>query len=165
MSALTPSNQNKGFTIVELLIVIVIIAILATITIVAYSGITAKANTTKAQTNAVTLKKVLEAYNAEFGYYPYTISQITGYNASTKLPSGITVLRGPGGARLRAIADGQKLAAVRWLWQVSPEPHGHSCPATACRSASLPIIFPATTPPSPRSCTGAATPTCCLPIG
>lgn len=98
MSALNPSSHNKGFTVVELLIVIIIVAILATITIVAYSGITAKANTTKAQTNAASLKKVLEAFNAEFGYYPYTISQITGYNASTKLPSGITVLRGPGGA-------------------------------------------------------------------
>lgn len=35
--------MNKGFTIVELLIVIVVIAVLATMTIVVYNGITAKA--------------------------------------------------------------------------------------------------------------------------
>lgn len=45
------SNLSKkargGFTIVELLIVVVVIAILASVTVVAYSGITQKANTTR----------------------------------------------------------------------------------------------------------------------
>jgi general secretion pathway protein G len=45
-------KNEKGFTIVELLIVIVVIGILAAIVIVAYNGVQNKANTTKAQTNA-----------------------------------------------------------------------------------------------------------------
>lgn len=93
--------KERGFTIVELLIVIVVIAILATITIVAYSGITSRANTTKAQTNAANVQKVLESFNANRGSYPLTITEITGYGGtagdSSRLPSGITVLRGPGG--------------------------------------------------------------------
>ncbi len=88
---------RKGFTIVELLIVIVVIGILAAITIVAYSGITARANTTKAQTNAANTQKVAEAFNADSGYYPSTVANFTAVytggtsGPSSKLPSAITI--------------------------------------------------------------------------
>jgi prepilin-type N-terminal cleavage/methylation domain-containing protein len=88
----TYRTRNSGFTIVELLIVIVVIAILAAITIVAYSGITARANTTKAQTNAVAAKKVAEAYNADTGRYPGLTTDFTTGSTSTKLPSGVNVI-------------------------------------------------------------------------
>ncbi|RYX79149.1 prepilin-type N-terminal cleavage/methylation domain-containing protein [bacterium] len=42
-------KDQKGFTIVELLIVIVVIGILAAIVIVAYQGVTARANTSSNQ--------------------------------------------------------------------------------------------------------------------
>ena len=69
------SNTNKtkktsGFTIVELLIVIVVIGILAAITIVSYNGVQKKANTTAAQTTANTIMKKIEAYNAVKATYP-----------------------------------------------------------------------------------------------
>jgi prepilin-type N-terminal cleavage/methylation domain-containing protein len=63
-------KKNRGFTIVELLIVIVVIAILAAITIVAYNGVQNRAKTSSAQSSAVTLQKKLEAYNASQGNYP-----------------------------------------------------------------------------------------------
>ena len=40
-------HKNSGFTIIELLIVIIVIAILAAITITAYNGVQAKARDAK----------------------------------------------------------------------------------------------------------------------
>ena len=50
-------QQRRGFTIVELLIVIVVIAILAAITIVAYNGIQNRANDTVVKSDLATLTK------------------------------------------------------------------------------------------------------------
>ena len=61
---------NVVSPIVELLIVIVVIGILAAIVIVAYNGITNRANDTNNKTDAVSIQKVAEAINADKGYYP-----------------------------------------------------------------------------------------------
>ncbi|MBC7764600.1 prepilin-type N-terminal cleavage/methylation domain-containing protein, partial [Microbacteriaceae bacterium] len=58
-----------GFTIVELLIVIVVIAILAAITIVAYNGIQNRAKTSSNQAAANSMVKKFEAINAIKGVY------------------------------------------------------------------------------------------------
>ncbi len=68
--------KQKGFTIVELLIVIVVIAILAAITIVAYNGIQARAKFTRAQSDLVNTQKLVELYKIQYGAYP--ISTVTG---------------------------------------------------------------------------------------
>ena len=61
-----------GFTIVELLIVIVILGVLATIVIVAYSGVQERARSAKRQNDIAAVQKIVEAYNAEKGEYPKT---------------------------------------------------------------------------------------------
>ncbi len=59
-----------GFTIVELLIVIVVIAILATISIVTYSGIQTRAENTKTIQSVSAYAKAIALYAADKGAYP-----------------------------------------------------------------------------------------------
>lgn len=63
-------KRNQGFTIVELLIVIVVIGILALLVITTYSGIQAKARNSKRQTDIQSIQTQLEAFFSQNGYYP-----------------------------------------------------------------------------------------------
>ena len=61
---------HKGFTIVELLIVVVVIAILAAITIVSYNGITRRAIETSMKSDLRGASTLLEIDNINNGSYP-----------------------------------------------------------------------------------------------
>lgn len=91
----TKVQSERGFTIVELLIVIVVIAILAAITIVSYNGITNKANSSAAASNAANVQKKIELYAADTGNgsYPVTIADLTNSSNSSQswYVSGITI--------------------------------------------------------------------------
>lgn len=62
--------RSSGFTIVELLIVIVVIGILAALVVVTYNGIQQKARDTERKTDINAIHGQLEAYNAQNGKYP-----------------------------------------------------------------------------------------------
>ncbi len=63
-------TNNSGFTIVELLIVIVVIGILAAISIVAYNGISNQANDSVVKGDLSNIAKELQMIYAETGAYP-----------------------------------------------------------------------------------------------
>jgi prepilin-type N-terminal cleavage/methylation domain-containing protein len=68
-------RQSSGFTIVELLIVIVVIAILATITIVAYNGIQERARASSVASALNQANKKLALYQIDFpGQYPANLA-------------------------------------------------------------------------------------------
>lgn len=88
--------KQTGFTIVELLVVIVVIAILAAVTVVAYNGITQQANDTVVQNDLRTLATKFSLYEAEKGSYPATASQlntlkfkVSGAGSYAKTPAAV----------------------------------------------------------------------------
>ena len=64
------NGYSPAFTIVELLVVIVVIGILASITIVSYRGITQKATAATLQADLANASKQLKIYQATYGSYP-----------------------------------------------------------------------------------------------
>lgn len=68
-----PQLQSSGFTIVELLVVIVVIGILAAITIVAYSGISQRAIVALAQSDLTNASQQLKLYYVDHGVYPVSL--------------------------------------------------------------------------------------------
>lgn len=60
-------RRQYGFTIVELLIVIVVIAILAAITVVAYNGIQTRANDSKMRTGTEQIEKAIRLWAIDNG--------------------------------------------------------------------------------------------------
>ena len=67
------STMLKAFTIVELLVVIVVIGILASITILSYTGITNKAIASSLQSDLTNASRQLDLFQVEHDYYPLTI--------------------------------------------------------------------------------------------
>ena len=96
-------KKLTGFTIVELLIVIVVIGILASIIVVAYSGVTSKASDSQREADISAVHKFLEAYFVLNGHYMKSDNFLDA-NASASLSSGPlagltpAALRGPGAA-------------------------------------------------------------------
>lgn len=66
--------KGKGFTIVELLIVVVLIAILAAITIVAYNGLQKRAQTSAISTALNQASKKVKLYQVDNNTYPTTLA-------------------------------------------------------------------------------------------
>jgi type II secretion system protein G len=73
-SIVSSKAQKRGFTLVELLIVIVVIAILAAISVVAYNGVQARARDSQRTSDIANLVKAIEMYYLDHGTFP----RITG---------------------------------------------------------------------------------------
>ena len=86
-----PANRKKkrrknGFTLVELMVVIVIIGLLGTVVVINVLPSLDKANATKAQTDIATLEQALEMYRLDNMNYP---AAGDGLQALVSPPAGL----------------------------------------------------------------------------
>lgn len=87
----TYRHTRNAFTIVELLIVIVVIAILAAITIVAYTGVQDRAVASVLQSDVATAIKKIELYKVESGTESFPADQATATSAGVTASEGNTL--------------------------------------------------------------------------
>lgn len=86
--------SRSGFTIIELLIVVVIIAILATITVVAYSGMQQRARESGLAADLATADTKMKTYSIEYASLPTTLTQLQDYNFGSVVRDGIICIYG-----------------------------------------------------------------------
>lgn len=63
-------KSRSGFTVVELIVVIVVIGILAAFVIILYSGVQKQARDDRRRTDIATIQKAMELYYSDNGQYP-----------------------------------------------------------------------------------------------
>ena len=125
--------KNQGFTIVELLIVIVVIGILATLVITTYNGVQSKARDTKRQTDINAIQGQVEAYNTNAGFYP-TLAQMNtaGFRSTNMKGLDTNALQDPQGGAPTLVAS-----PVAKSYAYAPAPSGCDDTATSCTSYTL----------------------------
>lgn len=85
-------QRKQGFTLVELLLVLVILGTLAALVVPKFAGRSEQAKTTAAQTQISNFSVALDAFEVDNGYYPKGKS---GLDALVTQPKEATNWRGP----------------------------------------------------------------------
>ncbi|MFW6067477.1 MAG: type IV pilin protein [Myxococcota bacterium] len=83
MTVQDPTGREAGFTLVELMVVVVIVGILAAVAIPAFSGYVMRARAAEAPAFLGEIRQRQEAYRAEFGRYASAPDQGQGWRGYT----------------------------------------------------------------------------------
>ena len=71
--------NQKGFATLEVILMVMVIGILATVAVPRFTAIITKANTAKIQSDLATLDTAISMYYMENGTYPTELSQLSAY--------------------------------------------------------------------------------------
>lgn len=132
--------KQQGFTIVELLIVIVVIGILAALVITTFTGIQQKARNTERETDIKALQGQIEAYYAQNGKYP-TLANLndTTFRSASMKGLDAEALKDPKGSAQTLVAAA---AANSYAYTVTPSGCDNS--ATDCSGYTLTATYEGT---------------------
>jgi len=88
----TNTQHQTAFTLVEMLLVLVILAVLAAIVIPKFSGRSQQAKETAAKSQIASIELALDAFEVDTGFYP---KGNTGLDALIQQPTGAPNWKGP----------------------------------------------------------------------
>jgi type IV pilus assembly protein PilA len=131
-------RSNKGFTIVELLIVIVVIGILAALVLNTFSGVQRRARDTERQTDVNSVATQLEVYYNDNGGYPVLTGSVNTDSWVTANLKGIDIqsLRPPG-TTANAMTNTATPTAVQYGYQTFASDGTTACTTAPCAKFKL----------------------------
>jgi len=153
--AMMRMQYQKGFTLIELMIVVAIIGILAAIAIPAYQNYTIRAQVTEGLTLADGWKTAIAEYYANKGAWP-SQANLTGTSVSVgKYESGVTVATGViqityGGTQVNQLIAGMTLGLTPYtdanndvLWRCggAPAPAGTLASGATYLAGTVPAQY------------------------
>lgn len=107
------AKKQTGFTIVELLIVIVVIAILAAITIVSYTGIQQRTYDSAIQSDLNAIGKKIVQYEIQNSQFPTGATQLSSLNLSVT----------KGAYDTQAMLSGSSYYNLVYCWPIASNPN------------------------------------------
>ena len=141
-------NMNqRGFTIVELLIVIVIIGILAALVIIGYSGIQNRAKDNTIQSDLRGIASKMELFKVDYGRYPISTTEL----ATMGIRVTKSVYVNGGGNNLlycRQVASGAGYAVVGASGSGTRYSISHQTQGVATYSGTFPAVSQSVVCPS-----------------
>lgn len=80
--------QGRGFTLIELMLVIIIIGVLAAMVVPRLTGRTEQAKIARTKADTASIGLALDLYELDVGYYPERLEELIAQDASTDLVEG-----------------------------------------------------------------------------